>query len=106
MKIIFAIINNEDINKIIDILNSKEHSVTKLCSTGGFLRSGNSTLVIGIDDNEVESVIEILRDNSKKRTKSVQLPNPAGTVSPPLTKKINVGGATIFVVSVDQYKKV
>lgn len=106
MKIIFSIINNEDVNKIIDILNSKEYSVTKLCSTGGFLRSGNSTLVIGIDDNEVESVIDIIGNNSKKRSKSIQLPNPTGTICPPLTTKIDVGGATIFIVGVDQYKKV
>lgn len=106
MKIIFSIINKEDVNKIVDILISNQYNVTKLCSTGGFLRSGNSTLVIGIDDNEVESVIEIIRNNTNKRSKNVQLPNPAEAIYPPLTTRIDVGGATIFVLGVEQYKKV
>ena len=60
MKLIFAVIRDEDAGKAVKKLNENRFSVTKLMSTGGFLRSGNTTLMIGIDDENVEAVMDIL----------------------------------------------
>lgn len=106
MKLIFAIVHDEDAGKVSEVLNSAEYSVTKLCSTGGFLRSGNTTLLIGVEDEQVNSVIDIIEKNSKKRTESLKYPIHAGGVYIPSPKEVEVGGATIFVTQVERFEKV
>ena len=61
MKLIFAVVHDDDTNKAVRHLNEKRYRVTKLSSTGGFLRKGNTTLMIGVEDEQVEEVFEILQ---------------------------------------------
>ena len=78
MKLIFAVIRDKDANEAVSCLNKEHIGVTKLSSTGGFLRDGNTTLMIGTQDDMVEKVMDILRDHCAKRSQ-VEL------VSPPYT---------------------
>ena len=50
MKLIFAVVHDDDTNKAVRHLNEKRYRVTKLSSTGGFLRKGNTTLMIGVEE--------------------------------------------------------
>lgn len=105
MKLIFAIIHDEDTTVVTNKLTDQGFKVTKLCSTGGFLRAGNTTLIVGIEDNEVEEVLNIIKQNSKSRIKPVTYPLPIGVMgNGPV--EITVGGATIFVINVEGYEKV
>ena len=52
MKLVFAIVQNEDAKKLINALNSKGFSVTKIASSGGFLKGGNTTIMMGIEDDK------------------------------------------------------
>ena len=81
-------------------------SVTKLASTGGFLRSGNVTLIVGTEEENVEKVIEIIKSKCKSRTEllapvSVSMGIPSGW-----PVEVEVGGATIFVLDVDRFEKI
>src|SRR5690242_14509295 len=67
MKLILSIIHDDDCKKVIDELNSKGFRVTKLSSSGGFLRTGNTTLLIGVEDKKVNQVIQIIKAKSKSR---------------------------------------
>ena len=58
MKLVFAIVHDEDSNKVIKELNSKGFSVTKLCSSGGFLRAGNTTLLTGVEESKKRKKIQ------------------------------------------------
>ena len=60
MKLVLAIVNDEDANRVITGLSKKGFGVTKLAATGGFLKAGNVTILIGTEDEKVESVIEII----------------------------------------------
>lgn len=105
MKLIFAIVHNDDSRKVTDELNSNGFSVTKLCSTGGFLKSGNTTLLVGVDEDRVNSVIEIIQKKSKSRKqaasgKQSNFAVPSGAV------EVVVGGATVFVTDVERFEKV
>lgn len=62
MKLIFAIIQTDDTDNVVAILNQQGYMVTKLNSTGGFLRKGNSTLMIGIPEEKVNDVIRIFKE--------------------------------------------
>lgn len=85
MKLIIAIIKDEDNDKVSRALTENNFRVTFIASTGGFLRSGRSTLLIGVEDEQVEEALDVIRNNSKKPEKSKE-------------KR-----ATIFVLNVDQF---
>lgn len=106
MKLMIIIINTEDEANTVKELIDKKFLVTKLSSTGGFLLSGNTTLLVGTEDDKVKNVIEIIKEQCQTRCKSTTSVNSNEF---PMFKSypinIQVGGATIFVLSVDEYKK-
>lgn len=106
MKLIFAIVSNDDSSNVITALNKEDYSATKLATTGGFLRAGNSTIIVGCDDEKVDHAIEVIGNESKRRIEMV--PSTAsydvGRFSS-FPVEVQVGGATIFVVDVDQFHK-
>lgn len=108
MKLIYAIVRDEDGNRVVEALNKEGFSVTKLATTGGFLRSGNTTLIIGIDEEKVDRVIYIIKDRCGERRQIVTTPMPFmgmdSYASMPVT--VDVGGATIFVLNVERFEKV
>lgn len=111
MKLVFAIVNSEDDHLVIKHLNKEKFSVTKMASTGGFLRVGNTTLLVGTSEENVERVIEIIREHSKRRKQFLvnsEQPYMASLAPSPVTQtnEIEVGGATIFVVDVEKFEKV
>ena len=67
MKLVFAIVHDDDGPKVMDELNRNGFSVTKLCSTGGFLRAGNTTLIVGVTEDKLDDVIRIIKQKSKSR---------------------------------------
>jgi uncharacterized protein YaaQ len=107
MKLIIAIVSNDDANKVSKGLIKENFFVTKLATTGGFLMSGNTTFLIGTNDEKVVEIIEIIERYSKTRSKLV----PTSIVSEfgmfsSMPVEVKVGGATIFVMPVEQFIKV
>ena len=106
MKLILAIISTDDAKACISSLNRSSFHVTRLATTGGFLSSGNTTLLIGCEDREVEKAIEIIGNESQRRKEAV--PTTISTDMSNLVSysiEVEVGGATIFVLNVDQFTK-
>lgn len=93
MKLIIAIVQDEYINKVIRALMENKIRTTKLSSTGGFLKSGNTTLLIGVEEDEIPHIVEIIKGQCKS-TKVREGDN-----------EITVGGANLFIVDVDEYVK-
>lgn len=107
MKLILAIVSNDDSSKLSNALTKARFSVTRLATTGGFLMSGNTTLLVGTEDEKVEDAIQIISDNSRKRTKMVPSTASFGAgMYAGMPVEVAVGGATIFVLDVEQFKKV
>lgn len=109
MKLVIAIVNDEDALDLLDELTDKEFRVTKLASTGGFLRSGNTTMMIGVEDEKVQDVLKIIEETCKTRHQIVSNPSPLSTttgVYVPYPVDIEVGGATVFVVDVESFIRV
>ncbi|MDO4500437.1 MAG: cyclic-di-AMP receptor [Erysipelotrichaceae bacterium] len=106
MKLILAIVSNDDSSAVLSALNSNSFQVTKLATTGGFLSLGNTTLIIGCEDDLVEKAIEIIGNESKRRTEIA--PSSAAFLNSEFSSmplEVTVGGATIFVLNVDQFYK-
>ena len=108
MKLVLAIVHDDDAAKLVRLLNQEGFMVTKLVSSGGFLRVGNTTLISGVEDEKVEDVLNIFRTNCKMKNKMVgdftPYTNLDGFVRRPIGVK--VGGATVFVLDVDQFVKI
>ena len=67
MKLILAIIQDEDAHEVISALNDAKFQVTRLNTKGGFLRAGNTTLMTGVPAEKVEEALTIIEENSKAR---------------------------------------
>ncbi len=110
MKLITAIVQNDDANKLISALSEAGYSSTKMSSTGGFLSSGNTTIISGVKDGDVEDVIEIIKNicKTKKKVTAAIPPSSFSTVGGylPQTIEISVGGAVVFVTPVERYEKI
>lgn len=109
MKLIIAIVQDDDSADLVEILMDSGFRVTKLATTGGFLKAGNTTLMIGVEEEKVDQVITQIEEICKTRQQIVSTPSPvAGStgVYVPYPVEVEVGGATIFVVDVDKFVKV
>jgi len=109
MKLVISIIHDEDSHRLMDKLSKSGFMATKLATTGGFLRTGNTTVLIGVSSEKVDEVVSIIK-NECKTSKKLSMINPPisnipdSMISYPV--EVTVGGATIFVVDVDNYIKV
>ena len=87
MKMIIVIVKDSDAEPVTQALTANNFRVTRIASTGGFLRSGVVTLLIGVDDERVEEGIQVVRD----------------TLGEPTSKESR---ATLFVVPVQRFEQV
>jgi len=108
MKLIIAIVQDEDASRLIGQLMNEGFGVTKLATTGGFLRAGNTTLLVGVEDDRFQPAMDVIEKVCKSRKQIA--PSPASMVGvpgsyTPYPIEVVVGGATIFVLTVDQFIK-
>ena len=106
MKLIIAIVNDEDSSRLTDTLSKNSIPVTKLASTGGFLRAGNVTFMIGTENEKVDEIVDLIKNTCKSR-KEIVAPatvSMATAISWPI--EVTVGGATLFVLDIDRFEKV
>lgn len=100
MKLIIAIVQDEDSSRLVSSLMNEGYGVTKLATTGGFLRSGNTTLLVGVDDTKFDGAMAVIEKTCKSRKQIATSPSPVGGatgVHMPYPIEVMVGGATIFV---------
>lgn len=106
MKLVMAIVSNDDSSKVAKELTKNKFFVTKLATTGGFLMAGNTTFIIGTEDEKVDEVIEIIGRYSKKRTQMVPSSASYGVgMYTSFPVEVQVGGATIFVMNIERFEK-
>lgn len=94
MKMIIAIVQDKFVDELLDRFLGEDIYVTRLSSTGGFFKSGNTTLLLGCKDDEIEKIEGIL----KKITEKEEVISDKGS--------FEVAGATIFVVDLEESKRI
>jgi uncharacterized protein YaaQ len=108
MKLVIAVVQDKDQRKVQDALLERGYQFTIVASTGGLLREGNVTFLIGVEAEQVEGVMQVMRAHSKTREQLVNVFPP--TIEPigtciPSPVKVQVGGATVFVLDVERFEK-
>ncbi|WNB92054.1 cyclic-di-AMP receptor [Bacillus sp. NEB1478] len=108
MKMIIAVVQDKDSSRLQDALVEKDYRATKLATTGGFLKAGNTTFMIGVEDAQIEDVMDIIRENCKSRNQMVAPVSPMGGNADayvPYPVEVEVGGATVFVLPVESFQQ-
>ena len=108
MKLVIAVVQGEDATQTVQALSGAGISVTKMASSGGFLQQGNATLLIGVDDDKVDTAIELIRENCRERSQYMTPMPPMvepGEFFMPYPVEVQVGGATVFVIPVERFEK-
>jgi len=106
MKMIMAVIQDKDSNRLMNALVENNFRATKLASTGGFLKSGNTTFMIGTEDVRVQKALDIIKENCQHRQQLVAPVSPMGGNADsyvPYPVEVEVGGATVFVLPVEHF---
>lgn len=109
MKLVIAVVQDKDAVRLLESLVEKGFRATKLASTGGFLKEGNTTLLLGVDDNQVNEVVTVIKKTCQSREQLVTPLTPVGGPVDsyvPYPVEVLVGGAAIFVLNVERFDRV
>jgi len=98
VKLVVAIIHNDDARGIVDALLAQEYRATRLDSSGGFLRKSNATLLIVVDDSAVDDVILLIRSHAKPRT---QVAAPESAIRS--KGRVDLRAAIVFVINLESF---
>lgn len=106
MKLIMAIVQDKDSNRLANEFIDANIRATKLSSTGGFLKAGNSTFIIGIEDERLQEALDLIKETCQARKQYVSTPvslDISLEAQMPYPVEVEVGGATVFVLPVEGF---
>jgi uncharacterized protein YaaQ len=108
VKLVVAIVHNEDAGTLVARLLERDLRATRLHSSGGFLRQSNATILLGVDDDRIEEILGVIRETCTSRTQVVNPMPPImepGEFFLPSPLAVEVGGATVFVLPVERFER-
>ncbi len=108
MKLIWAIVQKDDAGTLIDALTKKSYRLTRINTAGGFLKESNATVILAVEDGQVDDVLTVIAENCQTRTKEMNPLPPImepGEFFVPYPVEVEVGGATIFVVNLTDFRR-
>ncbi|PPA68510.1 cyclic-di-AMP receptor [Jeotgalibacillus proteolyticus] len=106
MKLVVAVVQDQDSSRLSTALMKNNFRATKLASTGGFLKSGNTTFMIGTEDHLVDKALKVIDESCRSREQMVAPVSPMGGNADsyiPYPVEVEVGGATVFVLPIEQF---
>jgi uncharacterized protein YaaQ len=108
MKLILAVIQNEDEDTLTEDMEVEGFSVTRIGSSGGFLRASNVTLMTAVEDNQVDRVLGLLGKHCKRRTKHLHPWVPSMEARERFLGAIpvEVGGAAVFILNLEHMERI
>ena len=108
MKLIISIVHRDDVDALLKALIDGGHKATLISTTGGFLREGNATVFIGAENDHVEEILSLVKENCHKRTRYLSPIVPVTEPSEfyiPEPVELEVGGATVFVADIERHER-
>jgi len=106
MKMVVSIVHSDDAGRLVEALTQAGYGATTISTTGGFLRQGNSTILVGTEDDKVPNVLQLIQSNCQTRRLLINPLPPVmepGEMYMPTPVDVEVGGATVFVLEVTQF---
>ena len=108
MKLVLAVIQNEDQDALTAAVQAEGLSITRIGSSGGFLRASNITLMMAVEDNQIERALALLGKHCKRRTRHLRPWSPSREARErfPSAIPIEVGGAAVFILDIERMEKI
>ena len=109
MKLVIAVVHSEDAGALVDALTDKDYRVTRLQSTGGFLKQSNASILVGVEEAQVDDVLAVIRETCHARQQFINPMPPImepGEFYMPYPVEVSFGGATVFVIDVGRYERI
>ena len=111
-KLVLAVLQEDDYEATVSALNEHGYFVTKLSSSGGFLKKKNITILVGVDELRYVELLDLLKGRAGKRLKTVFTApslfpgsNPEAAMSSSVPVQVETGGVTVFTMSLDGLEK-
>ena len=107
MKLIISIVQSDDAGRLVTALTEGGYRATTISTTGGFLRQGNATILVGTEDDQVELVLQLIQENCHTRRQFINPLPPVmepGEMYMPTPVDVQLGGATVFVLDVARFE--
>src|SRR5699024_11168887 len=104
MKLIIAVVQDKDSNRLVGALREGNFETTKLATTGGCLKEGYTTFISGWQDEHTDKALDTIKENCLQREQMVAPSTPMGGNADsyiPKPVKVEVGGATVFIVPIE-----
>ncbi len=108
MKLVMSIVKSDDADQLLDALTQAGYRATTISTTGGFLRQGNTTIFVGVEDAKVQDVLQLVKQNCCTRSEIVSPLPPvmeSGEMYIPTAVDVQMGGATVFVLDIVQFEQ-
>lgn len=109
MDLIMAIVRDEDAGKVTEALAERGYTSTRVSTASGFLKTSNTTLLIGVESSDVDEVLGIIKANCRSHIELTPPLPDKRTLGPPAfpveTREVEVGGAVVFVLDVKRFEK-
>jgi uncharacterized protein YaaQ len=108
LKLLLAIVHSDDAPGLLDALTKREFRATRINTAGGFLKESNATILLGLEDESVDEVLAIVQSNCQTRSQYINPLPPVmepGEFYMPYPVEVQIGGATIFVLDIEQFAR-
>jgi uncharacterized protein YaaQ len=108
LKLVVAIVQEYDASNLARAIAERGYGATLVSSKGGFLRTGNATILSAVEDGDIEGLLEIINENCRERTEVIR-PDVIGDYAdwyPPHDVEVIVGGANVFVLPIVHYERI
>src|SRR4051794_12249117 len=108
MKLVVAIVQDYDTDRLLSAVSGAGLRATRIASTGGFLRMGNTTVMLGVEDKQVTDCLRILGETCMSRVERTpaELVDEIGYFGPGTVSEVTTGGAVVFVVPVTRFVRI
>lgn len=106
MQLVLAIVHSDDAPGLIESLTKKGFRATRINTAGGFLKESNATILLGVENPQVDEVLGVVQTNCQTRTQYINPLPPVmepGEFYMPYPVEVQIGGATVFVLDVDAF---
>jgi uncharacterized protein YaaQ len=109
VKLLICVVNREDTDSLVHALIENDYRATVISTIGGFLREGNTTLLLAVPQEQVEDALEVIQANCHTRIAYLNPVPPIpemGMLSVPVPLEVKVGGAAVFVLDVMRLERI
>lgn len=106
-KLVIAIVQDEDAPALSDAVVARGYRVTRMHTVGGFLRKGNATILIGVEERQISELLTVIRQTCRTRMAFLTATYPVEMAEPFLSEpiEVQVGGAVVFIVDVERFEQ-